>query len=708
LDVHDNGEREPGRPLPSTKYSITAPSRWFQQTGRCHDSLIVSCLQQYPTHGTDGFLAFLATCSTRLTMATIEPRLIHLLNKSPSPEQHPPPIQPFNSSLSLPPIDHDSGGQRGDRTSQQQIPSFSSINEVTDGVTSRPTDRPTDRITDPYSLDLLLRDPAPYRSSQTQSTWNDSFDTTTDRNGATKKRQRNQIVKDDFVQLPQPLKKQRSAHQVVPPIINGLYSPPENAGVFPPILYSESSVDKGGRTQSTRHSGYNDQPSYLDPRLFENFREEFTNNSHPEEQPAGAKQVGKRRKETKPRRPWTEEESTTLLLGVKKHGKGNWTKILEDPDFNFNQRNPTDLKDRFRSICPEELKPAAKAGEEARSEEFHTRRGVPLGMLLASDDEQFDGGDKTQQPPQRKSDPLAKRKTGPRSHRKDVEDLRKLGIDGPLKESGRRKRTLFTKEDDEDILSGLELYGPQWTVIRNDSRFNLHNRRPTDLRDRIRNKYADVFKRICGQRNESGRANSLLEPSVSSTIQGPSFAPSSSLEPALNRRMVKETMPARQKESLPGQLHLPVPPASTFDLSDPLPSISNFDLATEHFHSSGMDFSRLRLSGEEELPSNRGLPHSIPYSDDQQGYGTRSLLTESQADTAPDSGHFKLPSRHRSMSPTSRVLDLPALDHGPSTNNDTAGLPPLWKPSDILQSNDSSHAEAQATHRNGPFYNILH
>lgn len=649
-------------------------------------------------------------------MATIEPRLIHLLNKSPSPEQHQHPIRPFNSSLSLPPIDHDSGGQRGDRTSQQQIPPFSSINEVTDGVTSRLPDR----TCDPYSLDLLLQDPEPYRSFQTQSIRNDPLDLTTDRGGATKKRQRNQIVKDDFVQLPQPLKKQRSAHQVVPPIINGLYSPPEDAGVFPPILYSESSVDNGGRTHSTRHSGYNDRPSYLDPRLFENTREDFTTNSHPEEQPAGAKQVGKRRKETKPRRPWTEEESTTLLLGVKKHGKGSWTKILEDPDFNFNHRNPTDLKDRFRSICPEELKPAAKPGEEARSEEFHTRRGLPLDMLLASDDEQFDGGEKIQ-PPQRGSDSTAKRKTGPRSHRKDVEDLRKLGIDGPLKESGRRKRTLFTKEDDEDILSGLELYGPQWTVIRNDSRFNLHNRRPTDLRDRIRNKYSDVFKRICGQKNEPWRANSLLEPSVSSTFKGPSFAPSSSLEPALNRRTLKETMPTKQKESLPGQLPLPVPPASTFDFSDPLPSISNFDLATEHFHSSGMDFSRLRLSGDdmqtgngilnaalEELPSNRGLPHSTPYNDDQQGYGTRSLLTESQADTAPESGHFKLPSRHRSMSPTSRVLDLPAFDHGPSTNNDTAGLPPLWKPSDILQSNDSSNAEAQAMHRNGPFHNILH
>ena len=32
---------------------------------------------------------------------------------------------------------------------------------------------------------------------------------------------------------------------------------------------------------------------------------------------------------------FTEEEDEFLLAGIKKHGKGKWTRILKDPDYRF-------------------------------------------------------------------------------------------------------------------------------------------------------------------------------------------------------------------------------------------------------------------------------------------------------------------------------------------------------------------------------------
>ncbi|KAF2727350.1 hypothetical protein EJ04DRAFT_389381, partial [Polyplosphaeria fusca] len=48
------------------------------------------------------------------------------------------------------------------------------------------------------------------------------------------------------------------------------------------------------------------------------------------------------------RNKWSEQETQDLLRGVSKFGIGNWKKILQCPEFAFNQRTTVDLKDRFR------------------------------------------------------------------------------------------------------------------------------------------------------------------------------------------------------------------------------------------------------------------------------------------------------------------------------------------------------------------------
>lgn len=96
-----------------------------------------------------------------------------------------------------------------------------------------------------------------------------------------------------------------------------------------------------------------------------------------------------------------------------------------------------------------------------------------------------------------------------------------MGIHGPFKRSLRRERRPFTDQDDRGILEGLDIYGPAWTKIQRDPRFHLSSRQPTDLRDRVRNKYPAVYQRIekgLFQARDEGRGNDVLEPSIDMSI----------------------------------------------------------------------------------------------------------------------------------------------------------------------------------------------
>lgn len=216
--------------------------------------------------------------------------------------------------------------------------------------------------------------------------------------------------KDDFVQLPQP-PRQHKAAQVVPPIIIGLLEPPAQATIFPPIAFH----DRHGRNS-------------LNMVLASKARLEPAKTS----------------KEVRARKKWSEEETNHLLLGVAKHGVGKWTDIVDDPSFSFNGRSGVDLKDRFRTCCPAELR-----GDAPR--EDGTRQS--------------------------------------RAHRRKMEDLAQLGIQGPFRSSPRRARRPFTEQDDRDIAEGYRKYGPAWTRIQRDPKLHLQSRQATDLRDRFRNKH---------------------------------------------------------------------------------------------------------------------------------------------------------------------------------------------------------------------------
>ncbi|KAI1635507.1 hypothetical protein F4809DRAFT_651104 [Biscogniauxia mediterranea] len=452
-------------------------------------------------------------------MATIEPRLIHLLNESTAtPRPHHaelPPIKvlPFPKTSDRPhPIEPDAGQRaeagdpNGGQLASQSIPSLYSMGDESSA-----------------NLRMIL---------------DDTPDTAEEL--STKKRP----VKEDFPQLPQPLKKQKATAQqhMFPPIIVGLLEPPSNAALFPPI--SSGSFDDRPRSEPPQALGATKPPEVL----------AVTDDTAIPSPPPDAERTptGKvKRRAAKPRRKWSEEETNHLLLGVSKHGVGRWTDILEDPGYKFNERTAGDLKDRFRTCCPEELRASSAARGDANSEKQpklkagrRPKKGLMAENILNETEEE--GENERGQSGQNDSDSAPKQRKS-RAHRKKMEDLAELGIKGPFKKSHRRERRPFSEQDDREILEGFELYGPQWTKIQRDARFNLSSRQPTDLRDRLRNKYPEKFagtEKTTMQVREPGRNNNLLEPSVNMAIENSLNASKSTLlEPHLNRSSSKEDMP---------------------------------------------------------------------------------------------------------------------------------------------------------------------
>ena len=196
---------------------------------------------------------------------------------------------------------------------------------------------------------------------------------------------------------------------------------------------------------------------------------------------------------------------------------GRWTDILEDSEFKFNDRTAGDLKDRFRTCCPDELrnkkdkdKTNSPTSTVAPETAFGTNHGhLEIGAIIDTDDKPESPNDTGPTVRPRKS----------RAHRKKMEDLAELGIRGPFKKSHRRERNPFSEQDDKEILEGFEKYGPQWTKIQRDPKFHLANRQATDLRDRLRNKRPDLFNSSSKSQPKDTGKHGPLEPAVNMSVE---------------------------------------------------------------------------------------------------------------------------------------------------------------------------------------------
>lgn len=114
----------------------------------------------------------------------------------------------------------------------------------------------------------------------------------------------------------------------VPPVLQGLHQPPPDAGILP----SMSTEDGQSKLKAIPSRSFDHiRPS--SPIAVSEASISATSTVEPAPRPC------KRNK-------WSEEETAMLLIGVTRFGIGSWKKILLCPDYQFETRTASDLKDR--------------------------------------------------------------------------------------------------------------------------------------------------------------------------------------------------------------------------------------------------------------------------------------------------------------------------------------------------------------------------
>ncbi|KAJ9618240.1 hypothetical protein H2203_009156 [Taxawa tesnikishii (nom. ined.)] len=116
--------------------------------------------------------------------------------------------------------------------------------------------------------------------------------------------------------------------RILPPTLQGLHQPPPDAGLLPSISAEGAQVlvkatrDKPTESASTTQPGITARDA---------------NSAAADADAASSRRVR--------RNKWSEEETACLLKGVARFGIGSWKKILNCPDYSFNKRTAIDLKD---------------------------------------------------------------------------------------------------------------------------------------------------------------------------------------------------------------------------------------------------------------------------------------------------------------------------------------------------------------------------
>ncbi|KAJ1675884.1 hypothetical protein EV182_000375 [Spiromyces aspiralis] len=171
-------------------------------------------------------------------------------------------------------------------------------------------------------------------------------------------------------------------------------------------------------------------------------------------------------------RRWSDEETEALIKGCIKHGVGAWKRILDDPEFVFNDRTSVDLKDRLVPARPSIL---VRMNVAMPSVLFRTIRAQECAQLGES-----------------------------RSGSRSCGTLRRVSdVVWPLPENSQRLQGLqrvqrkptrsYTPEEDILLLLGVYKHGNHWARIAGDQRLRLSSRPGQSLRDRLRNAFPKVF-----------------------------------------------------------------------------------------------------------------------------------------------------------------------------------------------------------------------
>ncbi|KAK6496372.1 hypothetical protein TWF481_002397 [Arthrobotrys musiformis] len=192
----------------------------------------------------------------------------------------------------------------------------------------------------------------------------------------------------------------------------------------------------------------------------------------------GANGPRKRRK-YKPRRNWEREETIRLVKGVEKYGIGAWSRIWADEEFDLSHRTPWDLKDRFRTMWPDE---------------YGGARDVATFFKL-----DFDAAVRHKKLNRKKTKRKGAGVEGPPAPAPEMPPapvvLAATTATGRRRVT-KRKGTDWSAEEEADLLTAFHRYGRVWRTAAADRGLAFYGRSISDLKDR----FAELYPELAGDR----------------------------------------------------------------------------------------------------------------------------------------------------------------------------------------------------------------
>ncbi|KAK6353372.1 hypothetical protein TWF696_005340 [Orbilia brochopaga] len=216
------------------------------------------------------------------------------------------------------------------------------------------------------------------------------------------------------------------------------------------------------------------------------------------------------KRKNKPRVNWTDEESMRLLKGVEAYGIGSWAKIRADPRFNLEHRKGVDLKDRFRTIFPNEYRLHAQ-----RTKSTKVVNGVAQSPSPDPPTYTYTDGTSADNPVILELDyeaaKLQKRRNRKRAERRNDGRIRITPPPRPdpedpdLTTATGRRRVLrkndvpWTPEEDADLVRAFNKYRRRFRLSAGDQRFAFYGRTILDIRNRFVGLYPELVPSLTAE-----------------------------------------------------------------------------------------------------------------------------------------------------------------------------------------------------------------
>ena len=252
-----------------------------------------------------------------------------------------------------------------------------------------------------------------------------------------------------------------------------------------------------------------------------------------------------------------------------------------------------------------------------------------------------------------------------------------------------KKRRPFTEEEDRALKAGYDKHGTVWATIVKDPIFQAQNRRSTDLRDRFRNAFPDLYQAAGYKPRNATKKKRDIPAQPTRAATDDALAMSSSAGPVRRkRRHTDQGLFRGGTKSVPESANVSEDEDSSDD-EDASPSFLKDGPASQMEETMSPMLNEVEMQTLDSLNDTLSIPDFVPSSLSEMTDSSQSQTWSSGADTPIHSSTWSTATN--AASPTSsHISTTDYFNHSPFNRRNESG--PMigksaWGPQDWLSGN---------------------